>query len=54
MSNANTGMGAENTVVTQCALHHFQYTSQTTQPYFAPQGQAPSTLPLPAADAAAE
>jgi len=28
LTNANTGVSAENTVVTQCALHHFQYTSQ--------------------------
>ena len=31
--NANTGVEAENTVVTQCALHHFQYTSQQSVAY---------------------
>jgi len=35
--NVNTGVTEENTVVSQCALHHFQYTSQT------------STTPMPAA-----
>jgi len=30
LTNTNTGVTSENTVVTQCALHHFQYTSQTS------------------------
>ena len=33
LTNANTGVSAQNTVVTQCALHHFQYTSQQTVAY---------------------
>ena len=28
LTNANTGVTHTNTVVTQCALHHFQYTTQ--------------------------
>ena len=28
LTNANTGVEHSNTVVTQCALHHFQYTTQ--------------------------
>ena len=43
--NSNTGVSASNTVVTQCALHHFQYTSQTSAPYYAP---APAVAPYPA------
>jgi len=30
--NANTGVELTNTVVTQCALHHFQYTTQQSMP----------------------
>eukprot|EP00965_Chrysotila_dentata_P103907 3431342-Pleurochrysis_carterae.AAC.1 len=42
-------MSAENTVITQCALHHFQYTSQTSsgmynQPAAAPQPQPAAYL----------
>jgi len=39
LTNVNTGVSAANTVVTQCALHHFQYSSQTSQSYYAPQAQ---------------
>ena len=35
--NANTGMELSNTIVSQCALHHFQYTTQQSAPtYYAP------------------
>ena len=63
LTNANTGVSAQNTVVTQCALHHFQYTSQQTYAYpaYAPQPTQPmagpqtsvatSTNALPAAPA---
>ena len=37
ITNKNTGVTAINTVVTQCALHHFQYSSQQSA-YYAPQG----------------
>lgn len=37
VSNANTGVTETNTVVTQCALHHFQYTSQQSTSYQQPQ-----------------
>jgi len=46
--NANTGVDASNVLVTQCALHHFQYSSQTSQsspPLFGAAATAP--LPLP-------
>ena len=33
LTNDNTGVSSSNTVVTQCALHHFQYTSQQSVPY---------------------
>ena len=33
LTNVNTGVTAQNTVVTQCALHHFQYTSQQSAAY---------------------
>eukprot|EP00308_Calcidiscus_leptoporus_P017094 CAMPEP_0119356582 /NCGR_PEP_ID=MMETSP1334-20130426/5153_1 /TAXON_ID=127549 /ORGANISM="Calcidiscus leptoporus, Strain RCC1130" /LENGTH=403 /DNA_ID=CAMNT_0007370655 /DNA_START=69 /DNA_END=1280 /DNA_ORIENTATION=+ len=36
-TNCNTGVSSDNTVVTQCALHHFQYTAQTSTPIFAAQ-----------------
>jgi len=45
--NANTGVTAANVCVTQCALHHFQYASQTSQSspgYYSP---GVSALPLP-------
>ena len=32
--NANTGVQHTNTVVTQCALHHFQYTTQQSVPSY--------------------
>ena len=36
-TNANTGVTLTNTVVTQCALHHFQYaTSSATNNYYPP------------------
>ncbi|KAL1503590.1 hypothetical protein AB1Y20_012068 [Prymnesium parvum] len=35
LTNTNTGVSAANTVVTQCALHHFQYSSQQST-YYAP------------------
>lgn len=44
-TNANTRVTAENTIVTQCALHHFQYTSQQSAPYFT----MPQTSPPQAA-----
>ena len=37
--NSSTGVSASNTVVTQCALHHFQYTAQTSPSYFPQQQQ---------------
>jgi len=40
LTNDNTGVSAGNTVVTQCALHHFQYTSQQSMPYDASYGAA--------------
>lgn len=40
--NSNTGVRHTNTVVTQCALHHFQYTTQQSMPQYYPQ-QATST-----------
>jgi len=47
--NANTGISGENVVVTQCALHHFQYTSQTSTPLYSPQPASPGVaVPLPA------
>ena len=36
LTNANTRVSLSNVVVTQCALHHFQYTSQTSTPMYAP------------------
>ena len=63
LTNAATGVKATNTIVSQCALHHFQYTSQQTYAYpaYAPQptqpmagpqtGVATSTNALPAAPA---
>ena len=54
LTNANTGMSCDNTVVSQCALHHFQYTSQQSAAYVAPampmagaptQPQAPYAAP---------
>ena len=48
LTNESTGVSASNTVVTQCALHHFQYSSQTSQsspPLFGAAATAP--LPLP-------
>ena len=45
--NTNTGVDAENTVVSQCALHHFQYTSQQSSPYMAaaaPMAGAPTAI----------
>uniref|UniRef100_A0A7S3RFB1 type I protein arginine methyltransferase n=1 Tax=Strombidinopsis acuminata TaxID=141414 RepID=A0A7S3RFB1_9SPIT len=44
--NANTGVSASNVCVTQCALHHFQYSSQTSQSTPAFFGAA-ETVPLP-------
>ena len=38
-AQANTGVQATNTVVTQCALHHFQYTTQSMPSYNYPQQQ---------------
>jgi histone-arginine methyltransferase CARM1 len=35
LTNTNTGVTHENTVVTQCALHHFQYTTQSSQTAYA-------------------
>jgi hypothetical protein len=32
VAQANTGVELTNTVVTQCALHHFQYTTQQSMP----------------------
>ena len=63
LTNAATGVKATNTIVSQCALHHFQYTSQQTYAYpaYAPQPTQPmagpqtsvatSTNALPAAPA---
>jgi hypothetical protein len=39
--NENTEVRAANVIVTQCALHHFQYATQTNQPYYPPQQQQP-------------
>ena len=42
--NENTKQEASNTVVTQCALHHFQYTTQQSVPqYYAQPAAAPTT-----------
>lgn len=38
LKNVNTGVEGDNTVVTQCALHHFQYTSQQSVAYAAADG----------------
>ena len=59
LTNAATGVKATNTIVSQCALHHFQYTSQQTYAYpaYAPQPTQPMAGPqtsvatLPAAPA---
>ena len=63
LTNGATGVKATNTIVSQCALHHFQYTSQQTYAYpaYAPQPTQPmagpqtsvatSTNALPAAPA---
>ena len=61
LTNAATGVKATNTIVSQCALHHFQYTSQQTYAYpaYAPQPTQPmagpqtsvATSTLPAAPA---
>jgi len=41
--NANTGVKLANTVVSQCALHHFQYTTQqTASTYYSPTSASPS------------
>ena len=40
LTNDNTGVTSKNTVVTQCALHHFQYTSQQSVPYDVSYGAA--------------
>ena len=37
--NAATGVTHTNTVVSQCALHHFQYTTQQSMPQYYPQQQ---------------
>ena len=42
LTNANTGVTHTNTVVTQCALHHFQYTTQQSVPQYYP-AAAPTT-----------
>lgn len=52
--NANTGVSASNVCVTQCALHHFQYSSQTSQTPPAFYGSAETAaLPIPEAPVAA-
>lgn len=43
--NVNTGVQHTNTVVTQCALHHFQYTTQSAQPAQACLYSQGTTLP---------
>ena len=44
--NDNTGITLTNTVVTQCALHHFQYTTQqSTGAYYGQAVEQPQTLP---------
>ena len=47
LTNAATGVKATNTIVSQCALHHFQYTSQQTYAYpaYAPQPTQPMAGP---------
>ena len=40
LTNDNTGVASKNTIVTQCALHHFQYTSQQSVPYDVSYGAA--------------
>ena len=40
LTNESTGVRDSNTVVTQCALHHFQYTSQQSVPYDVSYGAA--------------
>ena len=59
LTNVNTGVSSKNTVVTQCALHHFQYTSQQSVPYDvsygATSGPAYGTAPsYPGQNAAAD
>ena len=50
LTNANTGVTHTNTVVTQCALHHFQYTTsqQAAASYF-PQAANATPITQPAA-----
>ena len=51
--NTNTGVDADNLVVSQCALHHFQYTSQSATPYPpAAMAAAPSEMAVDATVAA--
>ena len=53
--NANTGVEHTNTVVTQCALHHFQYTTQqSAAAYYPPQQQAQAVAAAPYPDQSAE
>lgn len=40
--NASTGVEHVNTVVTQCALHHFQFTTQQNAPAYYPVQQLPA------------
>ena len=54
LTNESTGVSSSNTVVTQCALHHFQYTSQQSVPYDMSYGAgaapaSPSSHPPPPA-----
>ena len=52
LTNASTGVTLANTIVTQCALHHFQYTTQQSMSYY-PQGQQAATAQSSYADATA-
>ena len=51
--NDNTGVTLSNTVVTQCALHHFQYTTQQSAGAYYPQAaEQPQALPTAAGSSA--
>jgi len=49
LTNANTRESVSNVVVTQCALHHFQYTTQSTGAAYYPPQQADAVQPISAA-----
>ena len=43
LTNSNSKVTLTNVVVTQCALHHFQYTTQSSAPSYYPQQSAQVT-----------